>query len=100
MKAKLMALVLAAGLGVTGIAVTVHAAENACIEHSWENVGDSYEYYEEWSNFNHAKHTVQDKWCSVCKIWGRDDESVFEDHTLVLQPYANVWECIYCGYTE
>lgn len=98
MKAKLVALVLAAGLGVTGIAMTAQAAGDC--EHEWKNIGDPYEYCVDENVFYHARHHVQDKICTKCRTYGADDEIILEEHTLELQRFANVWECIYCGYTE
>lgn len=101
MKRKIMAMVLAAGLGVTGVAMTAQAAENGC-SHSWKYLDNSYTYYEEWSNFDHAIHTVQDKKCTKCGIYGKDDEIIFEGHTLIVAPTGcgHLWECAYCGYYE
>lgn len=103
MKAKLVALVLAAGLGVTGIAMTAQAAVRSSDQcpngHTW-NYKSTKTSYEEYSNFNHKRVIEAPKECKVCHSQGSDIEVIFEGHTLVLKPDRNEWICVHCGYTE
>lgn len=102
MKVKMMALVLAVGLGVTGVAATAQAKalEAYSHEHQW-NYEKEAVYYMEYSNFNHYKVTVTPKWC-LCGATDSDTEKDLEDHTLTIAPTGAgyLWECTDCGYTE
>lgn len=103
MKAKLMALVLAAGLGVTGIAVTAQAAGRSSDQcpngHVWITIKES-ESYEENGWLGHTKHVEYERKCDNCQATSTGSEDIDEGHTFRQHPFENVWECIYCGYTE
>lgn len=114
MKLKLMAMLLAAGLGVTCIGATAHAAggeKTVDTMHTVQDAGDHVHSwyggttiisYEEVGPLGHYKHTTIIYSCRVdgCDAIDSDWEKVLEDHTLVLTPDDHKWECTDCSYSE
>lgn len=91
MKAKIVALVLAAGLGVTGIAATAHAAaanENECSHADSEEVGSH--KYGVYANPTH--HLIINSVKYFCKDCGKyytvDESEGYETHDYELH-YCN-----------
>ena len=114
MKSKLTALLLAAGLGVTCIGATAHAAGGEKTVDTMQSVRDAGSHdhrwhveveiitYEEAGQLGHYKHTTFIYSChdDGCDAIDSDWEKVLEDHTLVLMPNDHKWECTDCSYSE
>ncbi len=99
MKAKIMALMMAAGLGMTGIAMTAQAAE---AEHVHEIVG-SYIKYSNAVDHDSMYHIRYNTVHYLCK--GCDGYDVLEEAGYELHDYVDVYEngkiiytyCTGCG---
>lgn len=105
-KNVVLATVLAAGLGMTGITAMAQAAKASQIQDTCSNGHSDWKtisvetYYEEVSHINHDKYTRTEKVCRKCAEGAIDWEITLEDHTLRMAPWGNIWECIYCEYFE
>ena len=106
MKAKLMAVLLAVGLGVTGLAATAQAAENdtravnGC-EHEYEKLKPIFQGTSDYNEKYHIIYYSVDYLCTKCGHVDTKDEIEYEIHD-----YENVYDnygymiysyCIVCG---
>lgn len=86
MKAKLMALLLAAGLGVTGVAMTAQAAEagmgavNECAHSGKQYIRTDVVESRIWSADRHYVVYRTTYFCSVCKSHVEEYETTYEPH--------------------
>lgn len=79
MKTKIMALILAVGLGVTGVAVTAQAAEKAdTCTHSTEKRVENFAGADYWNgNLHMAAYSIT-IYCGECGVFLRNESGLVE----------------------
>lgn len=92
MKAKLMAVLMAVGLGVTGLAATAQAAENDTrakddCEHNFLKSEPVYAGASDYNESYHMLHYKVNYVCSICRFEDEREELEFEIHD-----YENMYD--------
>ncbi len=100
MKKKILAAVLAMGLGVAGITVTAQAAEQSVVntcpgEHVWEETGDTGIAWVSANSTYHFKYKLTYYECRNCTATKEERNQIGYE----LHDFWGIW-CHLCGYED